>query len=72
MSKKHKHQQFTQSSSSGTTMSMSESHAAEYRIISRDLVRLLILNAVFLAAVLVVYYTNLRSHYLEHWFDRFV
>lgn len=40
--------------------------AAEYRIIGQDLARVLVLNVMYLAAILVVYFTNQRSHYLEH------
>lgn len=43
-------------------------HIAEYQIISKDLIRLVILNAVMLAAVLVVYFTNRSSGYLERIF----
>lgn len=45
-------------------------HAAEYKIISADMIRLVVLNAVILAAVLVVYYTNANSGYLERLFEK--
>lgn len=44
-------------------------HVAEYKIISKDLIRLIILNGVMLIAVLVLYYTNRSSGYLEKMFQ---
>jgi hypothetical protein len=44
-------------------------HAAEYRIISRDLIRLVLVNGIMLAAVLTVYFTNRTSGYLERFFS---
>ena len=46
-----------------------EMHAAEYRIISKDLIRLVVLNGVMLAAVLAIYFTNKTSSYLERMFQ---
>ncbi len=40
-------------------------HAAEYRIISKDLIRLVILNAVILVAVFALYYANQQSGFVE-------
>jgi hypothetical protein len=45
-------------------------HAAEYKIISADMIRLVVLNAVMLAAVLAVYFTNKQSGYLEKLFEK--
>lgn len=45
-------------------------HAQEYRIIKFDLVKVVILNVVYLAVILSLYYTNLHSGYLERWFGR--
>jgi hypothetical protein len=45
-------------------------HEREYKIIKQDLVRLAILNAIYLAAVLTLYFTNQKSHYLENWFSQ--
>lgn len=45
-------------------------HAAEYRIITMDMIRLVALNGFMLAAVIVVYYTNRNSGYLERLFER--
>lgn len=68
MSKKHFKQQG--SSSSGATLAPL-SQSAEYRIIQHDLIRVIALNVLYLAAVLVLYFTNQRTQYLdrllEHW-----
>ena len=45
-------------------------HAAEYRIIRADMIRLVALNFIILAAVLVVFYTNRSSGYLERLFEQ--
>lgn len=61
-------------SNSAARMSSSDSatsqHAAEYKIISADMIRLVVLNAIILAAVLLVYYTNSNSGYLERLFEK--
>lgn len=44
-------------------------HVAEYRIISKDLIRLVLLNGFMLAAVLVLYFTNRNNGYLERMFQ---
>jgi len=46
------------------------SHQAEYAIIRKDLIKVLILNAVYLAALLALYFTDRRTQFLEHWFSR--
>jgi hypothetical protein len=60
MSKKYKkHQQ-------AMTISASSSlNGAEFNIIKHDLFRVVILNAIYLAGVLTLYFTNTKSHYLE-------
>ena len=45
-------------------------HQAEYRIIKFDLIKVVILNAVYLAAILALYFGNQRSHFLDTWFAR--
>jgi|GEM_PF-1304771 len=86
MSKKHKRrQQFNQfnqqSAQAGQPAgspaaagysggSMSGELTAEYRIIRHDLLRVFIVNVIFLAAVLTLYYTNLHSGYLEKAFGK--
>jgi hypothetical protein len=66
MSKKHK-RVFQES---GSRPEASLSHTAEYHIIKHDLIKVLVLNIIYLAAILAIYYTDLKSHYLEHWFDK--
>lgn len=66
MSKKHKHHP----TSSGSNHSAFSAHADEYSIIKHDLVRLVILNLVYLGLVLGLYYSNQKSHFLENWFGK--
>ena len=86
MSKKHKRKHFNSGSTSfnmpasaapadtqfnnGPKMSQTDAQSGEYRIIKHDLLRVVILNALFLAAVLALYYTNLHSQYLEKFFGK--
>lgn len=65
MSKKHK--KYNQGQES---VSPAAPHAAEYRIIKHDLMKVVALNAVYLVAVLAIYYSNLKIGYLEHWFNK--
>ena len=46
------------------------SHEAEYRIIKFDLIKVIILNAVYLVVILALYFTNLKSGYLDNWFAK--
>lgn len=69
MSKKHK---FSFSSSASQNTSLSSEQVIEYKIIKKDLIRVAILNIVFLAIVLTVYYTNQDSQYLSKWFSNLV
>jgi hypothetical protein len=68
MSKKHKTEPHSQASSSSPT----SEHAAEYRIIKHDLYKVIALNTLYLALVLALYYTNLKSSYLENWLSRII
>ena len=43
------------------------SHAAEYKIIRHDLIKVALLNAVYLAAVLGVYYLNRQNNIIDNW-----
>ncbi len=46
------------------------SHAEEYRMIRHDLIRVVVVNGLFLVAVLALYYAN-RSHpFLESWYQK--
>ena len=65
MSKKHK--QFNQQA---PVIPGSSLHTAEYRVIRHDLWKVLYLNLVYLAALLALYFTDQRSQYLEHWFNK--
>lgn len=56
-------------SEKGVSPAAAAQHVAEYKIISKDLIRLVVLNGVMLAAVLVVYFTNRSSGYLERIFQ---
>jgi hypothetical protein len=67
MSKKNK-QFFAQIHESGA----GQLHAAEYKIIKHDLLKVLIMNVVYLAGVLLLYFTNSKTHYLERWFEKFL
>jgi hypothetical protein len=69
MSKKHK---FSFSSSASQNTSLSSEQVIEYKIIKKDLIRLAILNIVFLGIVLAVYYTNQDSQYLSKWFSSLI
>ena len=53
-----------------SALNVSDAHAQEYQVIKHDLIKVVILNSVFLAGVLALYYTNLNSHYLERWFGQ--
>lgn len=68
MSKKHRRQSRESEVGSTNIVSGSVPIAEEYRIIRSDLITVLALNALYLAGVLVLYYTNQHSHYLERWF----
>lgn len=45
-------------------------HSEEYTIIYHDLMKVGLLNVVYLVLILTLYYTNLRSNFLENWFSR--
>jgi len=47
-------------------------HASEYKIIKNDLLKVVILNAIYLVGVITLYATNNNSHYLERWFEKVV
>lgn len=63
------HAPATHSAGQGTGGAAAQ-HVVEYRIIRGDMIRLVVLNGLVLAAVLVVYYTNRSSGYLERLFER--
>ena len=70
MSKKNKNR-FSFSNADHSAILTPMQHV-EYKMIKWDLIRLLIFNVVILAGVLVLYYTNRTSGYLETWLSRFI
>jgi hypothetical protein len=44
-------------------------YAEEYRFIRHDLIKVIVINGIFLALVLAVYFTNSKSGYLVRWFS---
>jgi len=46
------------------------SHESEYRIIKFDLIKVIILNVVYLAIILGLYYGNQRTGFLDNWFAK--
>jgi hypothetical protein len=65
MSKKHKKNSYNQT---GGAVAMS--HAAEYQIIKHDLLKVVVLNAIYLAGVVALYYSNVKYGFLEQWFSK--
>lgn len=65
MSKKHKQHQ-TQEAGQSSSLS----HELEYSVIKSDLFKVLLLNVVYLAAIMLLYVGNQRSHFLDQWFAR--
>ncbi len=55
---------------SSTALSSNPAWDSEYNVISKDLIRVIILNVVYLVGLLAVYYTNEQQHYLERMFAR--
>ncbi len=67
MSKKHKKLNFAfQQTQSNAGLS----HDAEYKIIKFDLIKVVILNLVYLIGILALYYANQRSGFLDAWFSK--
>jgi len=66
MSKKHKRSDYQIPQASGGAMA----HGAEYRIIKLDLVKVVILNLIYLAVILSLYFGNLHTHFLDNWFSK--
>ena len=66
MSKKNKHNHQSLATS-GSTAALS--HTQEYRIIKHDLIKVVVLNAIYLVALLALYYSDQHTHYLETWFS---
>lgn len=45
-------------------------HAKEYRFIWGDLIRVVAVNGLFLLAIVVIYYLNRNSQFLETWYSQ--
>ncbi len=69
MSKKHKRQTM-QGNYQPVPHQGSLPHQAEYRIIKVDLIKVLVLNLVYLAVILGLYYGNKQSGVVDKWFAR--
>jgi hypothetical protein len=55
---------------SGSLNSAAALHTGEYSIIKHDLLKVVLLNAVYLAGILAIYFTDQKTHYLEKWFSK--
>ncbi len=44
--------------------------AAEHVIIKHDLLKVVVLNVIYLAGLLVLFSLNQKSHFLEAWFSK--
>ena len=45
-------------------------HDKEYQLVRTDLLRVLAVNVLFLAGVLVIYFVNKGNPFLQAWYDR--
>ena len=70
MSKKHKRFAAQNFAVAGSQPHAVLSHESEYRIIKHDLVKVVILNLVYLAAILFLYFGNQRTHFVDNWFAK--
>ena len=61
-----KHQQSQPDWASG------KEQAGEYQVIRQDLIRVVVLNALYLGGILTVYLVNNRQHFLERWFAQWL
>lgn len=62
MSKKHNQQNIQYQTS--------KDHAAEYAVIKQDLLKVGVLNVLYLGAILALYFSNRQSGFLERWFAK--
>jgi anaerobic C4-dicarboxylate transporter len=49
--------------------SVYSAHREEYKHISSDLIRVLIVNGIFLIGVLILYYINKTNPFLDSWYN---
>ncbi len=68
MSKKHKNPGVQNNFQSAQNPALT--HEAEYQIIKFDLIKVLVLNVVYLAVILGLYFSNQKTQFLEHWFAK--
>jgi len=47
--------------------SVALSHAGEYQVIRHDLYRVIILNVIYLACILGIYFLNAKNGFLDNW-----
>lgn len=66
MGKKEKNKQFQGNGFSANSFSQD----AEQSVIKHDMLKVVILNIVYLAGLLAVFYTNRNTHYLEKFFGK--
>ena len=57
-------------SSTQKTINTTELQTAEHLVIKHDLWKVLILNLVYLAGLMALYFANQQSHFLETWFAK--
>lgn len=57
-------------SSVAKTAGTTELQAAEHLVIKHDLWKVLVLNLVYLAGLLALFFANQRNHFLDAWFAR--
>ena len=66
MSKKHKKLGMQTAGNMGAAID----HGAEYRIIKFALIKVIILNVVYLAVIIGLYMANRQSGFLDKWFAK--
>ena len=70
MSKKHRKFANQMSVVSSPASSAVLSHAGEYQIIKHDLIKVVVLNLVYLGILLALFFGNQHSHFLDNWFAK--
>jgi hypothetical protein len=46
------------------------SHTGEYQIIKHDLIKVVVLNLVYLAVLLALFFGNQHTHFVDNWFAK--
>lgn len=52
------------------TLNSPDLQAAEHIIIKHDLLKVIVLNIIYLAGLLALFFANQKSHFLETWFTK--